>query len=168
MFKFAPRTANVLDHYRELIEEILSDLGIDPADNLEEDFTGVERQLKVWRTQGVTDVRAHLAARPELLIELFSEETESYFMVDCPMLKLPPTGLEGFYRRLLELNDRLVEASLVIRGDEVHLVGIRPLKGMDSHEAAGMLDRISAWADSLDNPLSEEFKAPLWEPTIES
>ena len=154
MFNFAPRTANVLEHYRELIEEILSDLGIDPADNLEED----------------SDSRCSWCVKrgsATVFIELFSEETESYFMVDCPMLKLPPSNLEGFYRRLLELNDRLVEASLVIRGDEVHLVGIRPLKGMDSHEAAGMLDRISAWADSLDNPLSEEFKAPLWEPTVE-
>lgn len=155
MFKFAPRTANVLEHYRELIEEILSDLGIDPADNLEEDS---DHRCSWCVKRGSATV----------FIELFSEEAESYFMVDCPMLKLPATGLEGFYRRLLELNDRLVEASLVIRGDEVHLVGIRPLKGMDSHEAAGMLDRISAWADSLDNPLSEEFKAPLWEPTVES
>ena len=31
----------------------------------------------------------------------------------------------------------IASASLVIRGDDVHLVGIRPLKGMDAHEAAG-------------------------------
>ena len=155
MFNFAPRNPPMLDHYRELIEEILSDLGIDPADNLEEDS---ENRCSWCVKRGSATV----------FIELFSEETESYFMVDCPMLKLPSSGLEGFFRRLLELNDRLVEASLVIRGDEVHLVGIRPLKGMDGQEAAGMLDRISAWADSLDNPLSDEFKAPLWEPTVES
>ena len=54
------------NRYRRLFEEATVAM-------IEEDFTGVERQLKVWRAQGITDVRAHLAARPELLIELFQQ-----------------------------------------------------------------------------------------------
>lgn len=152
---FGERSASVLEHYRELIEDILADLGIDPEENLEE---ASERERYSWCLK---------RGSATVFIELFTEENESYFMVDCPILNVPTENLEGLYRRLLELNDRLVEATLVLRRDEVHIVGIRPLKGMDSQEAAGMLDRVSAWADSLDNPLSEEFGAALWEPPID-
>ena len=54
------------NRYRRLFEEATVAM-------IEEDFTGVERQLKVWRAQGITDVRAHLAVRPELLVELFQQ-----------------------------------------------------------------------------------------------
>ena len=41
-------------------------------------------------------------------------------MVDCPLLRLPAADRrEAFYRRLLEINDKLVEAALVARGDEI-------------------------------------------------
>lgn len=153
MFSLINRSASVLEHYRDLIEEIIADLGIDPVDNLEE---ATEQQHYSWCLQ---------RGSATVFIELFTEGSESYFMVDCPILMLPFSGLEAFYRRLLEINDQLVEASLVVRGEEVHLVGIRPLRGLDSTEASDMLDRISSWADNLDNRLSEEYKAPLWKPS---
>ena len=152
MFGLSNRSSTVLENYRDLIEDILSDLGIDPAENLEE---AQEKQRYSWCIK---------RGSANIFVELFTESQESYFMVDCPILRLPaPERLEAFYRRLLELNDKLVEAALVCRGVEIHLVGIRPLRGLDAEEASGMLDRISAWADSLDNSLSEEFGAPLWE-----
>ncbi|MEW6277291.1 MAG: YbjN domain-containing protein [Candidatus Eremiobacterota bacterium] len=145
---FKERSA--LERYKELIEEILSGLGIDPEENREE-IPG-ERAYSWCVQRGSATV----------FIELLSEQEEGYFMVDCPILLLPSVGLERFFRRLLELNDRLVEATLTLRGTEVHLVGIRPLKGMDAGEAEEMIDRISAYADNLDNQLSDEFGAPLW------
>ncbi len=152
MFGTSSRSATVLENYRDLVEEILTDLGIDPQENLEE---AQEKKHYSWCVR---------RGSANVFIELFTENEDSYFMVDCPLLRLPTEGQrEAFYRRLLELNDKLVEAALVVRGEEVHLVGIRPLRGLDSDEASGMLDRISAWADSLDNQLSEEFGAPLWE-----
>ena len=152
MFGLSNRSSTVLENYRDLIEDILSDLGIDPQENLEE---AQEKQRYSWCVR---------RGSANIFVELFSENQESYFMVDCPILRLPPQErLEAFYRRLLELNDKLVEAALVCRGNEIHLVGIRPLRGLDAEEASGMLDRISAWADSLDNSLAEEFGAPLWE-----
>lgn len=152
MFGLSNRTSTVLENYRDLIEDILGDLGIDPQENLEE---AQEKQRYSWCVK---------RGSANIFIELFSENNESYFMVDCPILRLPQAGQrEQFYRRLLELNDQLVEAGLVARGEEIHLVGIRPLRGLDAEEASGMLDRISAWADSLDNLLSEEFGAPLWD-----
>lgn len=152
MFAPSSRTTTPLESYRDLVESILSGLGIDPAQNLEE---AQEQQRYSW------SVRRGSA---NVFIELFSESDESYFMVDCPLLRLPAADRrEAFYRRLLEINDKLVEAALVARGDEIHLVGIRPLRGLDSEEAGGMLDRVSAWADNLDNQLSEEFGAPLWD-----
>lgn len=143
-------TNPLLQPYEKLIEEILTDFGIDPAKNSE---VTAENRHSWFLQRGTASV----------FVEIFSEEQEGYFMVDCPLLLLPPENREAFYLHLLKLNDQLVEASFVVRENEVHLVGIRPLKGLDAQEAKGMLDRISAWADSLDEPLSEEFKAPLWE-----
>lgn len=146
------RTPVVLETYRELVEGLLSDLGINPEENLEE---AQETQRYSWCVK---------RGSANVFLELFTENNEGFFMVDCPMLRLPAEEQrQAFYRRLLELNDQLVEAALVARGDEIHLVGIRPLRGLDREEASGMLDRISAWADNLDNVLSDEFGAPLWE-----
>lgn len=155
MFSMGERSASVLEHYREVIEEILAELGIDPSKSLEE---ATESEHYSWCVK---------RGSANVFIELFTQNNESYFMVDCPILTLPAQNLEGFFRRLLEVNDRLVEASLVLRGQEVHIVGIRPLKGLDSVEASTMLDSVSAWADHLDNALSEEFGAPLWQPVPE-
>ncbi len=152
MFGLSNRSSTVLENYRELIEDILGDLGIDPQENLEE---AQDQKRYSWCVR---------RGSANVFIELFSENQESYFMVDCPILRLPPEDkLAAFYRRLLEINDKLVEAGLVARGDEIHLVGIRPLRGLDAEEASGMLDRISSWADTLDNQLAEEFGAPLWD-----
>ncbi len=146
LFKERPK----LERYKELIEDILSGLGIDPDRNREE--TGRDKEYS-WLLQRGSAV---------VYVELLGEEEEGYFMVDCPILTLPSTNQEGFFRHLLELNDQLVEATLTLRGSEVHLLGIRPLRGMDAGEAEEMIDRISGYADNLDNQLSSEFGAPLW------
>jgi hypothetical protein len=151
MFPFPTRTATLLEHYRGVVEEILADNGIDPQANLEE---ALERERYSWCLK---------RGSATVFIEIFSEGGESYFMVDCPILYLPPSNVEGFFRKLLEINDQLIEGTLALRSDEIHLVAVRPLKGLDATEASGMLDRISAWADQLDNQLSEEFGARLWE-----
>lgn len=139
-----------LEPYRILIEQILTDFGIDPSKNAE---VAQDQRLSWFLQRGSASI----------FVEVFEEDDDSYFMIDCPLLMMPSSGLEEFFRRLLEINDRLVEASFVVRGQEIHLVGIRPLRGLDAIEAKDMMDRISSWADSLDNQLSEEFNAPLWE-----
>jgi len=151
MFAFPTRTGTLLEHYRSVVEEILADNGIDPQANLEE---ALEKERYSWCLK---------RGSATVFIEIFSENAESYFMVDCPILYLPPSNLEAFFRKLLEINDQLVEGTLALRSDEIHLVAVRPLKGLDAAEASGMLDRISAWADQLDNQLAEEFGARLWE-----
>jgi hypothetical protein len=151
MFGLPTRTATVLEHYREVVEEILSNNGIDPQANLEE---ALEKERYSWCLK---------RGSATVFIEIFTESSESYFMVDCPILYLPPQNQEAFFRRLLEINDQLVEGTLALRSDEIHLVAVRPLRGLDASEASGVLDRISAWADQLDNQLNEEFGAPLWE-----
>ena len=140
-----------LERYKDLIEDILTGLGIDPDQNRED--TGREPSEYSWCVQ---------RGSATVYVELLGAEEEGYFMVDCPILTLPATNLEGFFRHLLELNDQLVEASLTLRGSEVHLVGIRPLSGMDAGEAEEMIDRISGYADNLDDQLADEFGAPLW------
>lgn len=52
------------ERFRRLFEEATVAL-------IEEDFTAVARRLDELRAQGVTDLRAHLAARPGLTVELF-------------------------------------------------------------------------------------------------
>ncbi len=146
---FGLKNASNLEKARTMVEDILSDLGIDPIETLEEE--GSDRL--VWCVQ---------RGSATVFIELFRERGSEYFLIDCPLLYLPSQNREKFFKRLLELNDRLIEGSLCLRGEVIHLTGIRPVLGLDAVEVEGMLQRLSSWADGLDNQLSEEFGARLW------
>jgi hypothetical protein len=78
----------------------------------------------------------------------------------APVMPVPRTGRETFYRRLLELSFlTTADASFAIDAakDEVFVRALRRLSGLDYEEFEDLLDTVGRVADEWDDVLKREF-----------
>jgi len=78
----------------------------------------------------------------------------------APVMRVPITGRETFYRRLLELSFLTTsDASFAIdaQKDEVFVRALRRLSGLDYEEFEDLLDTVGKVADEWDDVLKKEF-----------
>jgi hypothetical protein len=78
----------------------------------------------------------------------------------APFMKVPLTGQESFYRRLLELSFLTTsDAAFAIDAekDEVNVRALRRLSGLDYEEFEDLLDTVGKVADEWDDLLRSEF-----------
>ncbi len=75
-------------------------------------------------------------------------------------MRVPLTGRESFYRRLLELSFLTTsDAAFAIdaQKDEVFVRALRRLSGLDYEEFEDLLDTVGKVADEWDDTLKKEF-----------
>lgn len=137
-----------LQHFAETVESILTNLGINPND----------ARLGIEEGYGWT------FRRGSAVIEIYISEQNGrgYMQVLAPILHMPSSGLLPFYRRLLELNLQLTNASLGVYYDVVYVFNERPLQGLDVDEANTIITMVAGYADDLDNQLLDEFGGRLY------
>jgi len=78
----------------------------------------------------------------------------------APVMRVPITGRETFYRRLLELSFLTTsDAAFAIdaQKDEVFVRALRRLSGLDYEEFEDLLDTVGKVADEWDDVLKKEF-----------
>jgi hypothetical protein len=78
----------------------------------------------------------------------------------APVMRVPLTGRETFYRRLLELSFLTTsDAAFAIdaQKDEVFVRALRRLSGLDYEEFEDLLDTVGKVADEWDDVLKKEF-----------
>jgi hypothetical protein len=78
----------------------------------------------------------------------------------APVMKVPLTGHESFYRRLLELSFLTTsDAAFAIDAEknEVNVRALRRLSGLDYEEFEDLLDTVGKVADEWDDVLTAEF-----------
>ncbi len=143
-----PQKNSSLERHAATVEQILSSVGIDPA------------RARMATDQGF----GWSFQRGSALIEIYIAEQQGreYLQVLSPLMHVPPGGLLPLYRRLLELNLSLTNASLGIYLDVVYVFNERPLAGLDATEADFIIKQISEYADDLDNQLVNEFGGRLY------
>jgi hypothetical protein len=141
----APKT---LETYAGTLEQILKELNIDPA----------SARLSLQQGYGWS------FRRGSAIIEVYvsDQEGRGYFQVLSPILHLPASGLLPLYRRLLELNLQLSNASLGVHQDVVYVFHERLLEGLDAVEANQIITMVAGYADDLDNQLINEFGGRLY------
>jgi hypothetical protein len=78
----------------------------------------------------------------------------------APVMRVPITGLETFYRRLLELSFLTTsDAAFAIDAEknEVYVRALRRLSGLDYEEFEDLLDTVGKVTDEWDDVLKKEF-----------
>lgn len=152
---FAGRTnrgsSKSLDHFSRTVEEILTTLDV----NLQ------EARLDTDQGYGWHFLRG------SAIIEIYITEQDGrgYLQVLSPIVHLPENGLLPFYRRLLEYNLQLTNASLGVYLDVVYVFNERPLQGLDASETNTIITMVAGYADDLDNELVNEFGGRLYSQT---
>lgn len=146
--KQPPQQLNNLEKHAATVQSILASIGVDPNRAKMDTDEGFG-----WSFQ-----------RGSALIEIYIAEQEGreYLQLLSPILHLPAGGLLPLYRRLLELNLSLTNASLGVYLDVVYVFSERPLAGLDSAEADFIIKQISEYADTIDNQLRNEFGGRLY------
>ena len=139
---------NSLDHHKTNVEQILAKIGVDP----------VQARLETEQGYGWN------FRRGSAIIEIYISEQDdkSYLQVLSPIVHLPAQGLLALYRRMLELNLQLTNASLGVYYDTVYVFNERSLEGLDPNETNDIITLVAGYADDLDNKLVEEFGGRLY------
>ncbi|MGH9550826.1 MAG: YbjN domain-containing protein [Terriglobales bacterium] len=88
--------------------------------------------------------------------------------ITSPLVFLPERNLEGFYRRLLDINTNLTACALGTHGDIVLVVSQRATVGMVQDEMDELVWNTAYIADLLDNKLSDEFGARMYSESSEA
>jgi hypothetical protein len=94
------------------------------------------------------------------LVSVLRRDEEVVVRVACPVMTLPDELTRpALFQRLLELNAGAVvgSAAFALSGERVVVVSERPAAGLDDREAAHMIARASAVADTFDDRLVREF-----------
>jgi hypothetical protein len=81
----------------------------------------------------------------------------------APVMAVPVTGRETFYRRLLELSFLATSDaafSIDAQKDEVYVRALRRLSGLDYEEFEDLLDTVGKVTDEWDDALKKEFGQP--------
>ncbi len=132
-----------IESYAVTVENILISINIDPA------------QARLSTSAGY----GWNFRRGSAIIEVYVNEQDGhgYFQVVSPIMHLPAAGLLPLYRRLLELNLQLTNASIGVHQDVVYIYSERILDGLDAVEANAIMTMVAGYADDLDNELVNEF-----------
>jgi hypothetical protein len=130
------------------VEDILEAIGVDPV------------QARLTTEQGF----GWNFRRGSAIIEVYVSEQSGrgYLQVLSPICHLPTQGLLPLYRRLLELNLQLTNASLGVYLDVIYVFNERPLEGLDATETNNIITLVAGYADDLDNQLVNEFGGRLY------
>lgn len=148
MFNRGRGRAASLDQHANNVERILASIGVNPE------------QARMSTRDGYGWTFQHGSAMIE--VYLTQQDQREYFQVVAPLIHLPLNNLLALYRRLLELNLSLTNASLGVYQDVVYIFSERPLIGLDGNEANFIISQIAGYADDLDNQLVNEFGGRLY------
>ncbi len=135
---------NELKKYFEMVEECISQLGVDPKScrgQKEGQWSLVKGSAKVW-----------------IDIWYIEKEDRSYFQVMSPVLRIPDTNQFEFYKDLLEINDRLYSVAFSVYNGWAWLKTIRETENLDASEVLSTITRIGTYADRYDDELIAKYE----------
>ncbi|MCC7303675.1 MAG: YbjN domain-containing protein [Bacteroidia bacterium] len=134
--------------YYNMVEDIIRNLGVDPAIcrgeiagqwNLKRGSANI--WVDVWQTK---DQQGNL-------------QDYGYIQVMAPVCEVPVNNQHLFTKELLEINHNLYGVSFTIFKEWAYIKSIRELDGLDQNEAQAMFNRIGSYADEYDDRLKQKY-----------
>ncbi len=97
-------------------------------------------------------------------VYIFVQDTNTgpTLRITAPLVHVPDTNREAFYRRLLDINTDLHNCALSTHEDIVLVVAQRPTLALDQEELDAMVWNVAYVADLLDDKLAREFNARMY------
>ncbi|PZR30790.1 MAG: hypothetical protein DI538_22040 [Azospira oryzae] len=137
-----------IQHYYEMIEEVLTEYKIDPASargqlpgqwNLTLGSAGI--WVDVFQSK---DAQGNLTAY-------------GYLQVLALVCDVPVNNQHLFTKELLEINHSLYGVGFTIFKEKAYIKSIRELEGLDKSEVKSTFDRVGIYANDWDDKLKEKY-----------
>jgi hypothetical protein len=140
-----------MDSIVQNVVTALTDMGIDTAATQVPDSDG-----KAWLVQANSVI---------MMVAVIDGSDLPALRLTCPILYMPVTELLPFYRRMLDINQKLVHAAFAMDRDIVCVISQQALKGVDPDTIRTLIQQSLKNADSLGDVLVREFPtARYWNP----
>jgi hypothetical protein len=137
-----------IQHYYSMVDEVLTDLKINPADargELPGQWNLKHGSASVW-----VDVFQSKDAQGNLI-------QSGYLQVLAPVCDVPVNNQHIFTKELLEINHGLYGVGFTVYKDKAYIKAIRELQGLDKSEVRATLDRVGIYANDYDDKLKEKY-----------
>jgi hypothetical protein len=139
-----------IQHYYNLVEDVLAEYKIDPA-------TCRGQQPGQWNLKRGT---------ASIWVDVFQSKdaqgnsvSYGYLQVIAPVCEVPVNNQHLFTKELLEINHTLYGVSFTIYMDKAYIKSIRELEGLDKSEVRTAFDRVGIYADEWDDKLKSKYFA---------
>ena len=133
-----------LRQYHAVVEQAIANLGLSPAECLDETEAGVWR-LRKGSAQITVRVYVH------------DESQVTYCRVICPLMPSPTQRREELFDELLELNMNYIGITFGKTAEWIYLKADREAEGLDVNEMYYMLNRVGVLADHYDDILEQKY-----------
>lgn len=139
-----------IQHYYNLIEEVLSDYKIDPVAARGENPG--QWNLKLGSASIWADVF--------LTKDVEGNPTQyGYMQVLAFVCEVPVNNQNLFTKELLEINHQLYGVAFTIFQEKAYIKSIRELEGLDKSEVKATFDRVGIYANDWDDKLKTKYLA---------
>lgn len=144
---------------REQVEEMIHRFVAEAGMNREQVYKP-EKKAWYW-TRGSAKIEVFIQE-----IKFENAASRFYLRIFSPLIKIPQTNTQEFYRRLLEMNDSKLGVKITIMpgSDQVYATYERDIKGIDYDELVTCVADLEWWADALDDELAHSYgggEAPI-------
>lgn len=137
-----------LQHYYNLVEEVISGLKVDPA--TARGTNPGQWNLKLGSASVWIDVFQSKDAQGNLI-------DYGYLQFLAPVCEVPVNNQHIFTKELLELNHSLYGVGFTIFGNNAYIKTIRELDGLDKSEILSTFNRVGIYADDWDDKLKAKY-----------
>jgi hypothetical protein len=137
-----------LEHYYNLVEKVIGELGVDVPSTRGEDkgqWNLQKGNVPVW-------------------IDVFYDDNNktAYIQVMAPITEIPATNKDVFYEELLDIAHDLFGVAFTKYENSIYLKAIRETEGLDESEFRATMNRIGTYGEEYEALFKKYFggKAP--------
>ncbi len=137
-----------IQHYYNMVEEVIRDLGVDPA-------------ITRGDQPGQWNMRLGSAS---VWIDVFQSKDAAgnfidygYLQILAPICDVPTDRTQEFALELLNTNHTLYGVGFTIFNNKSYIKSIRELEGLDKSEVRATFDRVGIYADDYDDVLKAKY-----------